>query len=145
MGVAILWPPNVNFVVLPSPQFKKKCCAVKVTVNNCSFVLINLHSPNDNYSNNDVAEELRDVDDSLKTFMFNVYADFRVIVRDFNIDLHRCKAHSNFLGEFCEHMHLSLCINLMSHSISHTRSCNGIYSLTDHFVISNEMVSSDIC
>ena len=42
-------------------------------------------------------------------------------------------------------MHLSLNVNFMSHSISHTRSCNGIYSLIDHFAISSDMVSSDIC
>ena len=57
--VAILWPSNVNFVVLPCPQFSKRCCAVKVTVNNCSFVLINVkYFPNDNFSNNVVTEEL---------------------------------------------------------------------------------------
>ena len=144
-GVAILWPSNVNFVVLPCPQFRKRCCAVKVTVNNCSFILINVYFPNDNFSNNVVTEELRDVVDSLETFMLNVDADFIVIAGDFNIDLRRCNAHSKFLGEFCERMHLSLCVNFMSHSISYTRSCNGIYSLIDHFFISSDMVSSDIC
>ena len=144
-GVAILWPSNVNFVVLPCPQFSKRCCTVKVTVNNCSFVLINVYFPTDNFSNNVVTEELCDVVNSLETFMLNVDADFIVIAGDFNIDLHRCNAHSKFRGEFCERMHLSLCVNFMSHSISHTRSCNGIYSLIDHFAISSDMVSSDIC
>ena len=78
-------------MVLPCSQFSKKCCAVKVTVNNCSFKLINAYFPNDNYSNNVVTEELRDVVDSLETFMFNVDADFIVIAGDFNIDLHRCR------------------------------------------------------
>ena len=114
-GVAILWPSNVNFVVLPCPQFSERCCAVKVTVNNCPFVLINVYFPNDNFSNNVVTEELRDVVDSLETFMLNVDADFIVIAGDFNIDLHRCNAHSKFLGEFCERIHLSLCVNFMSH------------------------------
>ena len=77
--------------------------------------------------------------------MFNVDADFIVIAGDINKDLHRFNAHSKFLSEFYERMHLSLCVNFMSHSISHTRSCNGIYSLIDHFVFSSDIVSSDIC
>ena len=78
-GGAILWPSNVNFVVLPCTQFSKRCCTVKVTVNNCSFVLIHVYLPNDNYSYNVVTEELRDIVGSLETFMFNVGADFKVI------------------------------------------------------------------
>ena len=65
--------------------------------------------------------------DSLETFRFTVNADFIVIAGDFNIDSHRCNAHSHFLGEFCERAHLYFCVNFKSHSISHTRSCNGIY------------------
>ena len=144
-GGAILWPSNVNFIVLPCPQLSKRCCTVTVTVNNCSFVLINVYFPNDNYSNSVVTEELRDVVDCLETFMFNVDADFIVIAGDFNIDLHRCNVHSNFLDEFCERMHLSLCVNFTSHSISHIRSRNGIYSLIDHFAISSDMKSSVVC
>ena len=63
-GVAILWPSNVNFVVLPCPQLSKRCSAVKVIVNNSSFVLINVYFPNDNVSNNVVSEELRNAVDS---------------------------------------------------------------------------------
>ena len=57
----------------------------------------------------------------------------------------RCNAHSNFLSKFCERMHMSSCINFMSHSISHVHSCNGIYSLIDHFAISSDVVSYDVC
>ena len=105
-GVAILCPTNVNFVIWSCPQFSKRCWAVKVTVNNCTFEIINVYFANDNYSNNVVAKELRDVDD-LETFMFNVDADFIVIAGDYNIGLHKCNAHSNFLDESCLRMYLS--------------------------------------
>ena len=65
------------------PMFSKRRFVVKVTVNNCSFVLINVYFPNDNFLNNVVTEELRDVVDSLETFMFNVDADFIVIAGGF--------------------------------------------------------------
>ena len=77
-----------------------------MTVNNCTFEIINVYFANDNYSNNVVAKELRDVDD-LETFMFNVDADFIVIAGDYNIGLHKCNAHSNFLDESCLRMYLS--------------------------------------
>ena len=63
-GVAILWPSKVNFAVLPCQPVNKKSCAVKVTVYNCSFVLINVYFPKDNYLNNFVTEKLRNFVDS---------------------------------------------------------------------------------
>ena len=78
--------------------------------------------------------------------MFNVDADFIVFAGDFNIDLHRCNTLSNFPSEFCERMLLSLCVNFMSTQlVTRTRSCNGIYLLIDHFAISSNLVSSDVC
>ena len=63
-GLLFCGQPKSTLQFLPCQLLSKRCCAVKVTVYYCSFVLINVYFPKDNYLNIFFTEELHNFVDS---------------------------------------------------------------------------------
>jgi exonuclease III len=108
-GVVILRSSHINAVNIPYPHFSKCCCAVKVTVGNVSFALINVYLPTDNFSKHIVVDELRDVIDSLETFIYSTDVNYIVLAGDLNVDFDRLNAHTNFVSDFINRVNLMPC------------------------------------
>lgn len=151
-GCAIIWKNSLMLNICPVDLQSNRCCAVTFKIGVKIYLLCNVYMPvNNNQSVNEYAEVLA----SLALPIKSGHYDYVIIGGDFNVsfDLSGGVLNSN-ANSSCQNLLLLeefIDVNLLSVASQHPNSNvkytfegkgNGVKSIIDHFVISNELLSN---
>ena len=143
-GVTLIWHSKLNNMASPYKKFSQRCCAIRVVMNDVAYAFICVYFPTDNYTDNP-SQELIDTLDSLELFIHSLDVDHVIVGGDLNTDFARLNGQSYFVSEFCEHVTVKPCVNVVKTDFSFTRSHGANASYIDHFFISSSIASSKYC
>ena len=140
-GCAILYRQNLVSSFKQVSTCSRRFCAVKIVVQNCCCLLINVYLPTD-YRSTAATDQLKATLGELYGFISTVPHDFLIIAGDWNTDLHRPCSFTDVISSFVYDLNLSFVDLNFSDDVQFTYlGHDGSKSWLDHVAVSTPCVS----
>ena len=138
-GVAIIWKNDIECNIKSIKCISKRLCAIKVTVNEFSFILFNVYMPTDPGNGNYVIAEYKDVLQEISVILLNSDTQVFILGGDWNSDISRNNVQTNSFLSFIEEESLSLCLNFDDAIVPYTFHNANSNSTIDHFLLTKNL------
>ena len=140
-GCAIVWNPKLKGKVKSLVTNSKRLCAIIVSIEDVSFLFINVYMPCDGRDSNSV--QFRIVLDDIVRLVSSNSSTYVVVGGDFNTDTSRQSSHVREFREFVNDNCFHISIDNIDSDVPYT-FINGLStSRIDHFLVSDNL--KNIC
>ena len=141
-GCAILWKRNLDCVCVPIKFTSNRVCAVSITMNNVTLLIVNVYMPCDSLSVTEQSREFQNILDEISGKCEETNIDNVIIGGDFNTDFSRLRSlNTNALKVFMqsEELKCPLFHELFTIDFTFESKANGERSTIDHFLLTENL------